>query len=136
MDETAAYEDALGSVNDSIRFLLLFVLAVLLSLAGLLRQRQRICAALRGENPERCPSPYPLQHVAGAINVGGLVFFFLLALRGWNEARCGPSRESEALSRVNLWASLLVLAAAVLRLLALDASQDREILDLDNDLPA
>lgn len=136
MDEKAAYEDALGSVNDSLRFLVLFVLSILLSLAGLLRQRQRICAALQGDDPSCCPSPYPLQHAAGAINVGGLTFFFLLTLQNWSESRLDASGEGESLARMNLWASLLVLAASVIRLLALDAARGQETLSLDNDLPA
>ena len=120
-EETPGPAD-LELVNCSVTFLLLIILAVLLSLAG--------------EATDRCPDPYPLQRAAGAISVGALGFFFTLALRGWNTARAGDSPWVLHLSHVNLWASLLVLAAAILRLWALDAARNTEEPSEEADLPA
>lgn len=136
MADQTADPQAMELVNSSIRFLLLLILATLLSLAGLLRQRERLRADDPGEAAGPCGDPYPLQRAAGAITVGALGFFFTLALRGWADARkAGPGRGLRT-ARVNLWASLLVLAAAVLRLLALDAAHDPEGLPQEADLPA
>lgn len=134
-EETPGPAD-LELVNRSVTFLLLIVLAVLLSLAGLLRQRKILQTALSGRSPDRCPDPYPLQRAAGAISVGTLGFFFTLALQGWDTARAGDSPWALHLSQVNLWASLLALAAAVLRLLALDAARNTEEAAEEADLPA
>ena len=101
-----------------------------------MRQRQLLRAILAGEATDRCPDPYPLQRAAGAISVGALGFFFTLALRGWNTARAGDSPWVLHLSHVNLWASLLVLAAAILRLWALDAARNTEEPSEEADLPA
>ncbi len=134
-EETPGPAD-LELVNCSVTFLLLIILAVLLSLAGLLRQRQLLRAILAGEATDRYPDPYPLQRAAGAISVGALGFFFTLALRGWNTARAGDSPWVLHLSHVNLWASLLVLAAAILRLWALDAARNTEAPSEEAELPA
>ena len=123
-EETPGPAD-LELVNCSVTFLLLIILAVLLSLAGLLRQRQLLRAILAGEATDRCPDPYPLQRAAGAIS-----------LRGWNTARAGDSPWALHLSHVNLWASLLVLAAAILRLWALDAARNTEEPSEEAELPA
>ena len=72
-EETPGPAD-LELVNCSVTFLLLIILAVLLSLAGLLRQRQLLRAILAGEATDRCPEPYPLQRAAGAISVGALEY--------------------------------------------------------------
>ena len=51
-----------------------------------------------------------LRRAAGALVLPPLAFFFRLALETWRSA---PDPEGSA--RINAWASLLVLAAALLR---------------------
>ena len=120
-DETL-YDSALETVNTSIMFLVLLVLGILLSLKSVLLQRESL---------------FPFQRASGAIAIGALGYFFTLALRGQSDACRTGSRESIRLSQVNLWASLFVLAAAILRFWALNAAQqgEDEVLP-DEELPA
>lgn len=76
--------------------------------------------------PERrdpkLPDVFSLRLAANALVVGALTFFFGLALKGWAEAdRYDPSACRAA--ETDLWASLFVLAAALLRLSALAGGQ-------------
>ena len=136
MTEEALDRKDLDTLNTSLMFLLLLVFAILLSLAGLLRQKRSLCTLLEGGNARVCPSPYPFQRAAGAISIGALGFFFTLALEGWNEACREGTAEAERISRVNLWASLFALCAAILRLWALDAGQEAILPAVEEDLPA
>ena len=107
---------ALKTLNTSIMFLILLVLSILLSLKAVLTQREVLCAAGSGGDTEGLPSPFPFQRAAGAIAIGALGYFFVLALRAWNEAVKEKGAEEVCLARVNLWASLFVFLAALLRL--------------------
>lgn len=123
--ERLELKSALGTVNCSIRFLLLFFLGLLLSLFVLLIQRRQLCLTLAGEDTSSFPSPYPFQHAAGGITLGGLVYFFLLAQRTYRDARSGGDSTAECLAHWNLLASALVLIASTIRLWALEQGQGR-----------
>lgn len=133
-------ESALGTANCSIRFLLLFILGLLLSFYAVLIQRRQLCLTLEGGSTDVLPSPYPFQHAAGGITLGGLVFFFLLARRTYLDAQGDDDSKSECLARWNLLASTLVLIASVIRLWTLEQGQGRAVdalvRDEDVDLPA
>lgn len=118
-------EAQVGTVDCSIRFLLLFFLGLLLSLSVLLTQRRQLCLALVGEDVSALPSPYPLQHAAGGITLGGLVFFFLLARETYRVARRSGDPRAECLARWNLLVSALVLTASAIRLWTLEQGQGR-----------
>ena len=137
MAEETSYDAALETVNTSIVFLVLLILSILLSLKVALMQRDSLCILKEGGDTECLESPDLFQCGAGAISIGALGYFFTLALRGWNDACREGSAEAVCLARMNLWASLLVLAAAVVRLLALDAARrNGETPALDEELPA
>lgn len=104
----------LDTANQSLPFLVLIIVSVLLSLWALLIQRQGLADALRGREGE-LPPVQPIRWSAGAIVVGALCYFFFLALGSWASAQGGEpaARRSAA---INAWASLFVLAAAVIRL--------------------
>lgn len=131
---------AVGTVNCSIRFLLLFFLGLLLSLSTLLIQRRQLCLTLEGGDASSIPSPYPLQHAAGGITLGGLVFFFLLARQTYRDAGKGGDAQAACLAWWNLLASTLVLIAATIRLWALEQGQGRAadalIREENEELPA
>lgn len=127
---------ALQTVNTSIMFLILLVLSILLSLKAVLLQREELCASLEGGDTGALPSPFPLQKASGGIAIGALGYFFVLALRAWDEAVEAGDPKEVCLTRVNLWASLFVLSAAILRFLALNARQDAAEAALDEELPA
>ncbi len=122
----------LADVDASLYFLLLLILSVCLSWGAAAIQRQGLCRVLKGEARE-LPDVFPLRLAASALVVGALTFFFGLALKGWGEA--DPVDPSACRSAgIDLWASLFVLAAALLRLSALAESQGQAPA-LDQDLP-
>lgn len=101
----------LGTVEESLRFLLLIILSICLSWVGVTTQRQGLCDILLGKRTD-FPDVSSLRLTAGALVVTALTFFFGLALDTWEQA--GP--EDRPSAQINLWASLFVLAAALLRL--------------------
>lgn len=123
MEETQKQElcQQLHTVDTSLVFLVLLILSVCLSWKATAIQRGGLCDILLGKT-EDVPDVYPIRLVASAIVVGALVFFFGLALDTWQE-----SREQDQLARCsadrNLWASLFVLAAALIRLCDLNDIQ-------------
>lgn len=132
-------KSALETVNCSIKFLLLFILGLLLSFYAILIQRRQLCLTLEGSSTDALPSPYPFQHAAGGITLGGLVYFFLLARQTYQTARSGDDTVAECLARWNLLASALVLIASAIRLWALEQGQGRAadtlIREENEDLP-
>lgn len=118
MDEDSLAE-ALNLLDTSVKFMLLLILGILLSFAALLIQRQQLRLTFAGEEMDSCPDPSPLRKLAGVITLWCAGFFFSLALLG-QESAPKNDRKEQTLSRVDLWASLLALAAAFLRLWVLE----------------
>lgn len=116
--EDDSLKEALGLIDTSIKFMLLLILGILLSFAALLIQRQQLCQTLAGEEADTCPDPSPLRKLAGVITLWCAGFFFSLALKGRQDA--GDDPKEQVLSWVDLWASLLALAASFLRLWVLE----------------
>ena len=88
--------------------LVLLLFALLLSLQAVRLQRDSLDA--RSGEAASAPEITGLRRAAGALVLPPLAFFFRLALETWRSA---PDPEGSA--RINAWASLLVLAAALLR---------------------
>ena len=106
--------DQLHTVDTTLIFLLIVIASVLLSFWATVRQRQAVCLTLQGEDEaaRRVGEVYPIRALAGALVLGALGYFLCLALRLWEDSRCGVSRTS---AEANLWASILVLCAAIVR---------------------
>ena len=117
-------ERDLGTLNVSLVFLLLIILAVLLSLWSALSQREQLTLVLKGEDASRLPPVEPLRQMGSAITVGCLGFFLCLALRTQAQAEGDPAAKRSA--RVNVAASLLVLLAAILRLVDLQTVEQEQ----------
>ena len=119
MEERKELKQSLGMLNVSLVFLILITLAVLLSLWSALIQRDQLKLALEGGDPSHVPSVYPIRQAGSAITVGCLGYFLCLAL--WTQAEARSSRNPATMrsAQVNVWASLLVLLAAILRLVDL-----------------
>ena len=117
MEETVLREQ-LRTVDESLLFLLLIVLSVLLSYWGVRIQREGLCRTLQGdaEGAAALPRVFPIRLSASALVVGALGFFLCLALSADRQAQAGSDPAACRSARVNLWASILVLAAALLRL--------------------
>lgn len=114
MEEREALCEQLDITDTSLDFLVVVILSVLLSFWATLRQRGAVCLELRGEEAaaREAGEVGPIRAVAGALVIGALGYFFWLAWRLWEDAGSGVSRSS---ARANLWASALVLAAAIIR---------------------
>lgn len=114
MEEREGLCEELGTVDTALDFLAVIVISVLLSLWATLRQRQALCLTLQGEDAAagEVGEVYPIRAVAGALVLGALGYFFWLAARIWLDAGENDERDS---ARANLWASALVLAAAIIR---------------------
>lgn len=109
----------LDALNLSLVFLLLIILAVLLSLRSALLQRDQLTLTLAGEDPGRVPDPNPIRRQGSAITVGCLGFFLCLALGTQAKARAAGDPAAVRSAQVNVRASLLVLLASILRLVDL-----------------
>ncbi len=117
MEENRKAPDSqLETVNQSIFFLILIILSVLLSFWSVLIQRETLARAAEGRTDAAgLPPVDPIKRSASSLIVGALGFFFVLALRTRDEAaRAGDTAALPPADR-NVWASLLVLAAALIR---------------------
>lgn len=114
MEEREELCRQLDTVDTTLTFLVVVVASVLVSLWATLRQREAVRLALQGEDAaaRRMGNVYPIRAVAGAFALGALGYFLWLALRFWEEERRGASRSS---TWANVWASALVLSAAIVR---------------------
>lgn len=125
MESREELEQDLGMLNVSLVFLLLIILAVLLSLWSALIQRRQLRLAVAGEDAGQIPDPNPIRQQGSAITVGCLGFFLCLGLSTLRKAREAGEPAAVRSAQVNVWASLLVLLAAILRLVDLQTI-DRE----------
>ncbi len=131
-------EQALGTLDGSIYFIVVIIASVLLSLLSLRVQRGQLCQVLAGADAADLPSVFPLRLTAGALVIGALGFFFCLSLDRQRQAQEGDDQVERRSARINAAASTLVLAAALLRLddlLFMERSRQRALLD-SQDLPA
>lgn len=112
--EEKTLREQLCAVDGSLLFLGLLLLSVGLSYWGVSIQREELCRTLRGDGAgaEELPEVFPIRLWASALVVGCLGFFLCLAVKTDREA----GYETAQSARTNLWASVLVFLAALLRL--------------------
>lgn len=116
MKEREILKQQLGTVNRSLFYLLLIILSVLLSFRSVLIQRGLLEDMLAGK-PQKAAAPnlFPIKYSASALTVGALGFFFCLALHTCHDAAQGIDPAAQKSARMNVWASLFVLTAALIR---------------------
>jgi len=121
MEEREILEDQLRTVDQAIFYLLLIILSVLLSFWSVLIQREQLDETLAGrpQNAAGTPDTFPIRLVASGLTVGALGFFFYLALQTCRSAAQGNDPSAQRSAEMNVWASFLVLAAALIRFRAL-----------------
>lgn len=119
MEDREELRDDLNTLNVSLVFLLLIIFAVLLSLWSALIQRRQLEVTIEGGDPSLLPPAEPIRCVGSSITVGCLGFFLCLALETLRQARAGADPATVRSAQVNVWASLLVLLSAILRLVNL-----------------
>lgn len=105
--------EQLSTVDQAVYFLVLIIAGVFLSFKATGVQREALCEVIQGEMPDTS-EVYPLRHTANALVVGALGFFLCLAIKTERETDPGDCVASRS-ARSNLWAALLVLAAALIR---------------------
>lgn len=124
MEETAKEGlcENLATVDRSLLFLILIIFATLLAFWSVVIQRRQLCLTVQGETEAAAAAPevYPIKHASSAIVVGSLGFFLCLALRTAREAAQGDDCVAQRSASTNVWASLFVLVAALLRLCDLE----------------
>lgn len=119
--ERKTLKEQLGTINQSLFYLMLIILSVLLSFWSVLIQREQLEEALAGEPQEAIVTDvFPIRLIASALVVSALGFFFCLALRTCRDAASGSDPTVQKSAEMNVWASLFVLAAALIRLYDLD----------------
>lgn len=119
--ESQAQLETLGL---SLGWLLVLIAGVLLSFLATARQRDALCLSLAGneEAAEAVGCVLPIRRLVAVLVTLALTFFFLLSLEV--EQQAGNSGDCAALrsARLNRWASLFVLTAALLRLVDVSES--------------
>ncbi len=125
MEETLReLKEALTTTDKASFFLVLLIVATLVSFQALLLGKRQICLTLQGEEAqasELTPCRAQLRYVSSALVIGSLGFFMMLAQRSWQEAAAGGDRVAFCSANRNLWASLFVFVAALIRLYDLRA---------------
>ncbi len=130
MDSQKQLQGQLNTLDTSLGFLLLLILSLLLSWQATALQRKGLADILSGDSTN-LPDVSSLRLPASALVVGALTFFFGVSLDVLDSAQAG-NRPS---AQVNVWASLFVLAAALLRLYDQVCLQPRGTVSLDAALP-
>ena len=103
----------LASADASLFFIGVLIASVLLSWHATAAQRNGLCGILE-HGEQSLPDVSCHRLTAGTLAVAALTFFFALSLNSWvDTVKRGGNLPS---AQANLWASLLVLAAALLRL--------------------
>ena len=117
MREWKTLKEQLGIVNQSLFYLMLIILSVLFSFWSVLIQREQLEDALAG-NPQKSAACdiFPIRISASVLVVSALSFFFCLALQTCRDASRGKDPAAQKSAGMNVWASLFVLAAALIRL--------------------
>jgi len=126
MEKEELLKEQLRMVDTSLVFLLIVIASVLLSYAATVRQRDAVRLSLLGEDQAaaRAGDVYETRALAGALILGALGYFLYLAVSLLPQAETPAARRS---ALANLWASILVLAAAIVRFRDLNG-QRRETL--------
>lgn len=104
-------------LDSSLKWLFVIVSGVLLSFCATARQREALCLALTGETEKAgaVGDVLPIRRLVALLVLLALTFFFLVSLETERRALEGGEEDSIRSARLNRWASLFVLAAAVLR---------------------
>ena len=117
MMEQRTLNEQLRTVDQSLFYLMLIILSVLLSFWSALIQRDRLEQALSGD-PQKAAAPdiFPIKLIASVLTVCALGYFFSLALQTCRDAAQGDDPAAQKSAGMNVWASLFVLSAALIRL--------------------
>ena len=130
--------EALGTLNDSIFFIVVIIGSILLSWLALLYQRQQLRDQIEGTRCAENAPIFPLRLGASALVIAALLYFFRLGLHRRDEACQGDDPVEKRSSWLNTVASVLVLAASLLRLedlLFVESSRQPALLETDDQPP-
>lgn len=131
--------DALCTLNGSIFFIVVATGSILLSWLALLYQRQQIRDQMEGTECAEDAPILSLRLGASALVIAALIYFFRLGLQRRDAACQGDDPVEKRSSWLNAMASVLVLAASLLRLedlLFVEESGQSALLETDDQPPA
>ena len=115
--ERKILKEQLRTVNQSLFYLMLIILSVLLSFWSVLIQREQLEYTLAGNLQKTVASDiFSIKLTASVLTVSALGFFFALALRTCRDAAQGNDPAAQKSAGMNVWASLFVLTSALIRL--------------------
>lgn len=132
-------DGTLNSLNSSIFFIVVATSSILLSWLALLYQRQQVRDQIEGTRCARNAPIFSLRLGASALVIAALIYFFRLGLQRRAAACQGDDPVEKRSSWLNAMASVLVLAASLLRLedlLFVEASGQTALLKSDDQPPA
>lgn len=117
MIKQSILKEQLRTVNQSLYYLMLIILSVLLSFWSVLIQRNQLEETLAG-NPQKAVAPdvFSIKLIASVLTVSALGFFFALAIRTCRDTAQRNDPAAQRSAEMNVWASLFVLSAALIRL--------------------
>lgn len=122
--ERKKLKEQLGTVNQSLFYLMLIILSVLLSFWSVLIQREQMEEALAGNSQKAAvPDVFPIKLIASVLVVSALGFFFCLSLRTCQDAARRNDPVAQKSAGMNVWASPFVLTAALIRLYDLNSNE-------------
>ncbi len=115
-------------LDSSLKWLFLIVSGVLLSFCATARQREAICLALAGETEKAAAvgEVLPVRRLVALLVLLALTFFFLVSLNVEEHALESGDEAAIRSARLNRWASLFVLSAAVLRFFDVNEARTAE----------
>lgn len=132
--ERKILREQLGTVNQSLFYLMLIILSVLLSFWSVLIQRGQLEKELVGNSQEAAAQDvFPIRFIASVLTVSALGFFFALALQTCRNAARGNDPAAQRSAGMNVWASLFVLTAALIRFCDLNFMEEtrRSLIEAD-----
>lgn len=110
------WEDFYRQLDASVFFLLVILAGMFFSFRALLLQKEQLCEIQAGEDSAASETENAVRKLRGrslALITGSLGFFLMLSQRNLEQAR---TTGDDASANRNVWAALLTLAAALIRL--------------------
>ena len=126
MIEQNILKEQLRTVNQSLFYLMLIILSVLLSFRSVLIQREQLEGTLAGNPPKAAADVFPIKLTASALTAGALGFFFVLALQNCRDAAQGNDPAAQKSAGMNVWTSFFALTAALIHLYDLNFMEETQ----------
>lgn len=128
MEELEELREQSCLLDKSIFWLGIVGFGFILSVIATLRQREALSLTMEGDAPcaQVVGDVFPLRSAASVLYVVALTFFFCVTVAQGERVEAQGDAAALRSSRLNRWASLFVLAAAIVRLWDVNETQRRK----------